>query len=80
MDDFGKGSGGLGGDARPVVEIVRFDNAVAFGVGFCFPTSTYISEMDARVKGDLGILSWVVVMVVGGGAGRPMRVQRRLSL
>jgi hypothetical protein len=40
-----------------------------------------VSEMDARVKGDLGILSWVVVvMVVGGGAGRPMRVQRRLSL
>jgi hypothetical protein len=25
MDDFGKGSGGLGGDARPVVEIVQLD-------------------------------------------------------
>ena len=41
----------------------------------------HVSEMDARVKGGLGILwgGWLV-MVVGGGAGRPMRVQRRLSL
>ena len=36
------------------------------------------SEMDARVKGDgVGV---GCVMVVGAGAGRPARRQRRLSL
>jgi hypothetical protein len=37
--------------------------------------------MDARVKGNFGICVVVVVMVVVvGGAGRPVRGQRRLSL
>jgi hypothetical protein len=26
--------------------LVRFDNAVAFGVGFCFPTLTYIAMAE----------------------------------
>jgi hypothetical protein len=43
LDDFGESRGGCNERFSRLPPIVRFDNAVAFGVGFCFPTLTYIA-------------------------------------
>ena len=40
------------GSPAAALVLVRFDNAVAFGVGFCFPTSTYIAMAEMPRHSD----------------------------
>jgi len=65
----------------PLLEAIAVFSLVAVGaIGAGIALFVVGSEMDARVKGrwDLGLL--VVMVAGGGGAGRRVRAQRRLSL
>jgi hypothetical protein len=53
MDDFGKGGGGLGADARPVVEIVRRGSdgsVVSGGIGM---SGSHTAGKSMLVQGGL---------------------------